>query len=246
MIHLLHADCAYPDRVLGRVAALILLLGGCDQLFALPHIDPVAMDGRGMDGSAAPCVVEAFEQQALGPMWRVYNVDSPATVEPVGGKLVVEPPMGQSAYNGIYTAPGFDVAGGFVQVELIPLGPGNTDAQLIIAPTFAVESHFLIYVSGGSFIGFRKTIDGTDEQIGETYSAANDRFVRIRFGAGEVVYETSTTGAATGWIERHRLPADLPLTNLHVMLLAGTYDPPPSTPGQALYDDLKICAAGQQ
>jgi hypothetical protein len=239
--------------VLGRLVAAACLLTGCDRLFALEHIDELEdghvgdADARADAADAGPCVVnETFEGNTLGPMWQEYNVSSEATIAVAGGRFAVTPPASISAYNGMFSPVGFNLVDGSVEVELVQaLMTGNTDVQFVVQPDFSVSEYFLIFISGGSYIGFRKYTGGTKDETGSSYNGTDDRFLRIRFEGEDVLFETSQSGAADTWTARRRIAAELPRTNLHVMLLAGTYDTAPDVPGTALYDNLKICLAGQ-
>jgi len=203
-------------------------LVGCDDVFDLEHVDP------------EECEIDEFAGTTLDLVrWetRVNNVE--VAVE--AGQLVVRPPAMLPEYNGVTTTRPFDLGSGGVSIEIVQLlNQGPAEVQLLLtADPNAGDAYFEIFATT-SYLGLRKQVGAVrDEQ--STIPSPAARFWRISFAAGMAMFETSPTGEYGTWVVRHETPVELPTNELFVRLAAGTYDSGLPSPGEARFDNVKIC-----
>lgn len=209
-------------------------LGGCADVWDLELI-PAAE----IDAADPACETDGFQAPLLDARWKVDTPDGRVTVGIEAGELVIRPPSLFDGYNAVSTASSRDLTNKIVTVQVVEsLNTENGDTQFAVALDPRVPTNYFLMYTHTSYIGWRKSIDNINVEDGLTYTL-DDRFWQIRFESAEVVFATSLDGEA--FRERYRLPTGMPVTQMFVKLSAGTYSGGSSTPGQARFDNVKIC-----
>ena len=208
-------------------------LAGCDEVWDLEPLP---------DADTNPCEHDEFADPRIdGARW---SITIPLGTPPVlleNEQLVIRPASFVEGYNGVHTIEPRDLTNASVSVEVAQsIFSGVGDTQFVLKTDILGETDFFMIYTNQEYIGFRNSAGFVPGEAGVMYTPA-DRFWQIRFENGDVVFETSDSGDAASFNVRRRLPAPIPVTRLFMQLRAGTYAGGSDAPGEARFDNVKIC-----
>jgi hypothetical protein len=151
-----------------------------------------------------------------------------------------------SHYAGIRSVSSFNFTNSYCYVEVVqtPASSGTADAMFTIGRD--VNGYYRIYVENGSLI-LQKRIGGSKVTLlTAAYSAAGDRFWRIRHesSTGRVIFETAPgSGGVPGtWTTRYNEAwdqASIPLGSILFEIKGGTWQSESTSPGKVIFDNFR-------
>jgi acid phosphatase len=199
-------------------------------------------------------LADDFNDNSLDPSkWIAGNVfsgftDASLPVRELNQRLEIGPLLrnrGDSHYNGIRSAAGYDFTGSYCYVGLVQPGASTTSADAMLTIGVDVNNYYRIYVEAGNLIVQRR-INGSKATLSTaSYDSLNHRYLRIRHEAasGKVVFETApdSSGSPGAWIERYRESwnAAVALGGIQFELKAGTFTAESVSPGLVVFDNFK-------
>ncbi len=233
--------------MIGARYLLLLLLPSCDQLFKINELAPDAnIDARPLPPH---CFAEGFDGTSVDPAsWTVASAAPRApTISVTEHELVIAAQADEtgSNYNSIRSTSKFDLTDGQVIVELLEPTLQQSDApsetQFYIEVDAANRYQFSILLGA---VTARLRMAGGDTLVkSTTYLASSFHWLRFRHDAemNQMAWEVATKEAPDEWASLGTTVALLPVTQLHVDLGAGTYNPV-SQPGRARFDNVLVVA----
>ena len=151
-----------------------------------------------------------------------------------------------SHYAGVRSVNAFSFVNAYCYVEVVQVASSSTSADAMLTIGIDANRYYRIFVEGGSIM-FQKRINGAKVTLlTASYSAANDRYWRIRHqsSSGNVVFETAPdNGGAPGtWTVRFSEQwntSAIPLGSILLELKGGTWQPEGNAPGKVIVDDFR-------
>ena len=231
-----------------RAVLCVVLIAGCDRVFALEHLDlerDAASDAAPDGGPPPPtCLRDNFDAAMLDRVaWSPYDeTNMPVALVQQNGELAITLASNMpGTSNGLVSNGKYSMYGGSFELEMTEVPTGvNSEAGFDVA--FTSANYYLIVVSDGSLV-LQVMLDGARSTRSLPYSATAHRYLRIVHDVSpdEVGFEVS--GNRSTWTRVHTLPRRIPLFEVLIDIYAGSYGTGDATPGRARFDNALLINA---
>jgi hypothetical protein len=227
---------------------LLFALAGCDQLFELDLVDPtrdaaVVTTDVAVDASDG-CIRDMFTGSAIDQMWNDFSEHTQLQVTQ-SDRLIIDltsaPSLAANAEAGVRSFWRYDFRGGAVSIE-VPIVVSSTTymVQNYLEVRLDFYNRYTIEAASG-IVAFVTRVNGTRSPIERTYSAIPHRFWRIANPPGTTKI-TFSTGDGEEWTVQREVDMTVPVDDVIIGLIAGSFSGGDPTPGRAEYDNLVLCA----
>lgn len=152
-------------------------------------------------------------------------------------EIVPRSNMAGDRYAGLVSASTVNFTGASASVEVVQAAGGHADTLLCVSKD---SQNFALMVVEGGVLYIDHAANGARDFSSHSYSAAQDRFWRIRHTAGTpgtIAFETSADSAT--WHTLRTENARFALTAVRVEIGAGTWQAE-SAPGMAVFDNFSL------
>jgi hypothetical protein len=225
---------------------MLALLTGCDGLFHLTEV--AGMDVREPDASldappdaALTCFVEMFSgtNNDLAPHWGLGG-DPGCQSDVTNGTLVLASDAGNDCYAWAYTLDAASFVGNNASVEVpkvVDVGNQETLFQLVLD----IRNYYMIEYYRGRLYA-EEQVDGTyKDALDIAYDGTADRFWRFQYNPVGPKIDALTSSDGNVWVTFNSLDVLVPIDNLKIQLIAGTFITAPSTTQTSIYDNYSRC-----
>jgi len=183
-------------------------------------------------------LVDDFNDGVQAPIWERSWEDVDGMLRENGGALELALVEGSEEYASYQAAPGFDLGGSALTVEvpLVQDAASKASAGVFLEGREGQEID-MVYEEGS--LHFTIESGGVESNVGSiAYSPVDHRWWRVREEGGALHWETSPNGKT--FTERASLsPLPFPVHSLDVNLGGGTWTAQPA-PGMARFDNLNL------
>ncbi len=139
-------------------------------------------------------------------------------------------------YNGYVFANAWNMTNMRASVEILQTASGSSDTNLAVC--LDSRNFYMISVESGQ-LRFEQIVNGVRTTVSVAFSAAQNRFWRIRHDASSdsIVFETSSDGQT--WTQRRSVPRQIAIYSMRAEISAGTWEAVGST-GMAIFDNFRL------
>jgi hypothetical protein len=203
-------------------------LGAEDPGTATP-VGYVAFDNlRGVPAAAegwcpAESFTDDFEDGVVSHSWWVRSWDNAeCSFAEQDGELQFNL-TGAALYNcGVVLAPGYDMTGSSVTIEVPALTPGQPELNVWLEAFVDEDNAVSVGVHDGSVTFGYKLAGASYTPASASYSPSTHRWWRLREAGGETYWETSPDGSS--WTVGLQVASPIDLSAINVMLAAECWD----------------------
>jgi hypothetical protein len=223
-----------------RLIAMVCVVSGCDVVWRLDPVPP--------PDAAPPCVAsDDFTGTRLANEWSTFAPTQQFVIEQADElRLDLSAAvMSVPGEAGVRYGVAFDLHGGSIEIEVaqvINAHPNLENYMRVRAGTSNANNYSIRY--GDGMIDFRTRVNTDEIHRVRAYNATQDRFWRISNGPqpGDISFATRGSPSEPWFIETTQ-PASVPLDDMQVMFVAGTYNAGAPAPGVVIYDNFAVCGA---
>jgi RHS repeat-associated protein len=171
--------------------------------------------------------------------WEIVEPSSPTVASVQNQKLEFILQPNTFGTNRIISKSSYDFRGRSFEVEVPQVSSQAGYTQTFIRVVLDSNNYFLLGTSAGTTFFYTYTNGSANSNAIGTFSSA-DKFWRIKHNIdnNSVLYETSIDGIS--WKTEKSVPQTFSLNNLKLEVGAGAYGTGNSTPGKAVFDNLKL------
>ncbi len=173
-------------------------------------------------------------------LWQVLNPAAYVTVREQNQHIEMTLQPNTASYNGLISVPQINFWNETLSVEI----PQATNVGGAWAETYFRlirndSNYFHVVITGANTFVCDAVTNGVMDRTNFNYTAAN-RFWRFRHNAAAntMNFESSADGAT--WTTLKTVKVNFPLDNMRTILFAGAWGTGNSTPGSAVFDNLKL------
>lgn len=173
--------------------------------------------------------------------WSQLNPGALVTVREQNQRLEMTLQPNTASYNGVVSVPQINFWDKTLSVEI----PQATNAGGAWAETYFRlmrndSNYFHVIITGANTFVCDSVVNGVMDRTGFNYNAATQRFWRFRHNAAAhtMNFEVSADGAT--WTTLKTVKVNIPLDNMRTFLTAGAWGTGNSTPGSAVFDNLRL------
>jgi hypothetical protein len=219
-----------------RWLAALVVVAGCDQLWGLTPFPDAKTDAR----PAPRCLGDTFEGTFDPDAWIVAAPSSLVALAVDAHHLVFTLAPSFAAYNALVSYGSYDLTGATLSVELVS-PPTGWGAEAILTAQIDQGNGFTIAFSSDNLVAEYFLSGGVMKRV--VPFAAEHHYWRIRHDAvaNTVQFETSPDQVTWSAIAAGApITPGYDITQLKIALAGGTFNSENPTPGNAVFDNIKL------
>jgi hypothetical protein len=166
--------------------------------------------------------------------------DRQVEIRETGGRLEIKPRelVDGPHFNGYVSRQQFDMRIGVLSVEVADIPNENATATFAIAED---ATNWYGFTASGGELHCIAVVNGERSEKRLGYDSKQHRYWRLRLSgiADLFIWETSSDGVT--WKVQYRVPSELPLGTVAVVIEAGS-ERPADFPGKAIFDNVVLAA----
>jgi hypothetical protein len=173
--------------------------------------------------------------------WQVLNPAAYVTVREQNQRIEMTLQPNTASYNGMFSLPQTDFWDKTLSVEI----PQATNVGGAWAETYFRlmrndSNYFHVVITGANTFVCDAVVNGVVDRTNFNYNGAAQRFWRFRHNAAAHTMNFEASADGTTWTTLKTVKVGFPLDNMRVFMTAGAWGTGNSTPGSAVFDNLRL------